>query len=104
MNGVAEPASGVIKETFKEYHSPLLAGIPNGNLLVRVKNVKERLPTHLLIKGKKVRVILRIKSNKCYKCKQEGHIMRNCPAGVSAPPSEQVENVTNEEEEVWRSC
>ena len=96
MADVAEPASGVIKETFKEHHSPLLAGIPNGNLIVKVKKVKEGLPTHLMIKGKKVRVIMKIKSNKCYKCNEEGHIMRNCQVNTHAPPLEDAEDATND--------
>jgi len=68
----------VMEDTFGEECGPTLAGIPNGDLYVKMKLDKE-IPSFLPIAGRRTKIIYELQERTCAKCYSAGHFAAKCP-------------------------
>ena len=72
-----EIKSEMFRLKYKRDHE--LAGIENGNRLVKMKLATRSIPCSMKIDGQWCRIIHNDQQPVCSECRQEGHTRRRCP-------------------------
>ena len=78
LNGYGELRSEVIRLKYKSDHD--LAGLENGNRLVKMVLEKKSIPYSIRIAGEWCRIIHNNQQPVCTECQQLGHTRKHCPS------------------------